>query len=757
MKKRYFFPIISILFLLFVAGCSKETEADIPTPEPTPEQPEEPDVKPDRILSDDMILAEKTFLLTEDFIQHVAEPISGAEIILDSGVAENILPQKGDILLYGKISELFPSGFLGKVTDVVQVGSQYKIQTEPAALDEAFDKLYIDEVQSLQMAGEEEAVQSRMYMGELYSRNGYAGIKYNQYINFSAGLESDWKANNGWGGSSSASLSGAINTGFGIGFKLECHIDIDKKEDKKEVMIGLRAQTFKDLVFAINGGLNVTYEKELKKLPLTANLYPAGTATQIILNPTAILSFYVSFNGEFDINYEQHNEQEWMLYFEYKEGKPEVGIKEVTSEKGSQEGNSFLLSGGVGIGFKLGFSVKLFNMEQISASASLGIGPSINAEFPIPQGNEVENYYENFKDNTVSITLLNIAGECGFKVPIKDANYEGGYTVGAGYTMGKMDWPLFPSFENVEWDSETSTVRANVQDDLLIPAHLDYALFDENREFVRLLCENPVRYRLEGDFQQPFESGKIEKEEGKTYYVRPIVELPVLGKIKAMPEVKLESFKIVTMGDDYEEPVLRLMGYYNPEQCQPELVGVCYSTVNSLPTLSDQVQYASMYDEGDFMAVISNAQKNKIYYYRAFMVVEGKVYYGEVMVASTEEPDETGILGEWDRISYHLTPYVSKDDEDKYGEIPHWEIITYMAFEADHSFAAVYESVGLLHGNWKMPSANKLRTYVRGTGKDEDDEGESLYTIVSLTETEMHLRINVPDLYKMDAVYEKRQ
>ena len=61
---------------------------------------------------------------------------------------------------------------------------------------------------------------------------------------------------------------------------------------------------------------------------------------------------------------------------------------------------------------------------------------------------------------------------------------------------------------------------------------------------------------------------------------------------------------------------------------------------------------------------IAYAQKNKTYYYRAYLIVDGNIYYGDVMEASTEEPDEAAILGEWYMASHHLTPYVPKDDEE---------------------------------------------------------------------------------------------
>lgn len=202
---------------------------------------------------------------------------------------------------------------------------------------------------------------------------------------------------------------------YGIGFKLTCNIDIDKKKDKRYAAITLYSHSFQNILSALKGAVNATYELELPPTSLFPNLYPAGALVRILLNPEMKTSFYFSYSGEIELNYSQQDEQDWMLYFEHKDEKTQAGIKELKSGSNHQEINSFLLDGTIGVGIKFDFDVKLCNQEIISAKASISAGPSITAKFPIPQENE--NYYDSFKDNTIAMTLLNINPQMEFRAP----------------------------------------------------------------------------------------------------------------------------------------------------------------------------------------------------------------------------------------------------------------------------------------------------------------------------------------------------
>ena len=103
--------------------------------------------------------------------------------------------------------------------------------------------------------------------------------------------------------------------------------------------------------------------------------------------------------------------------------------------------------------------------------------------------------------------------------------------------------------------------------------------------------------------------------------------------------------------------------------------------------------------------------------------------------------------------SHHLTPYVPEDNE----ELPSLGNVWSVSFYSDHSCVASSEPLGILYGRWRMLSANKICIYLEGLGEGEDDEGWIVYTIVSVTKTEMHLQIYYPGLYKYDAYFVKQQ
>ena len=70
-------------------------------------------------------------------------------MIYGSGIAEEDVPQVGDII-FAKVSDNFPDGFLGKVSNIQKNNDgSYTVETGVASLSEAFDELYVDETVTL--------------------------------------------------------------------------------------------------------------------------------------------------------------------------------------------------------------------------------------------------------------------------------------------------------------------------------------------------------------------------------------------------------------------------------------------------------------------------------------------------------------------------------------------------------------------------------------------------------------------------------
>lgn len=96
------------------------------------------------------VLSENTTEITGDMAEHISvSPDDNTTLIYESGIAEEDVPQVGDII-FAKPSESLPYGFLGKVTSISGDAEKgYTIQTGTASLYEAFDKLYINDTAEL--------------------------------------------------------------------------------------------------------------------------------------------------------------------------------------------------------------------------------------------------------------------------------------------------------------------------------------------------------------------------------------------------------------------------------------------------------------------------------------------------------------------------------------------------------------------------------------------------------------------------------
>ena len=96
------------------------------------------------------VLSENATEITESMAEHISvSPDDNTTLIYESGIAEEYVPQVGDII-FAKPSESLPYGFLGKVISVSgDADKGYTIQTETTSLYEAFDKLYINDTAEL--------------------------------------------------------------------------------------------------------------------------------------------------------------------------------------------------------------------------------------------------------------------------------------------------------------------------------------------------------------------------------------------------------------------------------------------------------------------------------------------------------------------------------------------------------------------------------------------------------------------------------
>lgn len=734
MKRQSIF-MLSLFSLLLLDSCSKDSSAD--NPEPTPD--EKPIPVPDQ--NENVILSENTVLVTEKLTNHVTQPVVGSTIKFDLSIKQEDLPKVGQIILNSTLSKNFPKGFLGKVIKISKNENAYEVETEDASLCETFDKLYIHEIQDIVLDESSNKARTPLTLSSLqpYQYEDYRGLQFSKSKELSASISQDgWKNTN-----VSGSVEGKIGLNCGVGFKLECNIDIDKAKEKKYVAITLHSHSFQDVSLSLKGTATLETEYEFLKFPLIASKLPEGAVIQLILTPEIILSAFGSISGEFEVNKVLlHNDQDWILYFVQQKGENYAGIKKLSSGNNTPNTSSFILNGTLSGGLKIKASMKLFNQEYVTAEASLSAGPSISAQLPLT--NNTENYYESFCDNTIN-TIWYVQGETSFNVSVFDKNGRD-LSTSASVEFFKKEYHLFPAFENVKWHDASSTVSANVKNDLFIPANLNYALLDQNKTFQKLLLDQSIEYKSEKDLSTPLSATCQNLDPSKTYYIRPTIELPILGTIKALPEIKISPIEVLTIGALYysEQQYLIMTGAFkvDEESKEPTQYGICYSTSNPNPTLSDIYIQAKMNDEGEFSTTLSNIAEEVTYYYRAYAVTNNKIIYGEVESIKIEKPDEDTykkIVGTWEPIYYNLKAYVPEDSEE-YEEIPEWNWETITFYSNGKYFILGY------YNSWNLLSKTTLSTEI-GDGDHVN------YKIMKLTKNTLSLQVKYPGLYKMDVTF----
>ena len=458
---------------------SPEPEEELP-PKEEPEQPDTP-VDPDNpSTSDNVILSENTILLTDSIDKYVTNPVTGTTLNLDASIDEAELPEVGQVLLYGNVSEKFPLGFLGKVKDVVKSSSGYEVITEPVSLEEAFDKLYINE--TIALTSDEESQQnsrSTEFRLSSWHPQGYTGLECRWHTDFPIvpNVEGGWKVGST---SISGSLSGSVDGGFAMGANLLCLIDIDKKASKEsyiKIAMGLRT-SFGNKI-NLKGELTEEYTKELKKFKLAKPfmLSLQGAAIHIILHPAIVLSAFMKYEGKMELDFSQYADYEWEAVYLYEHGIGGLSVNKKDDKDNRTTVNKFSVDGLIDIGLSADFSMAFFNNENVACNFKIAAGPSLAAK--LSYDGVGGNLYEKLKDNKIFITACKIKVNGGVQIDVFKKD-DGEANMGVAFfnfekLLGKREYYLFPEFKekNALWKSNNQILAEyDVSRDLLFPVQL---------------------------------------------------------------------------------------------------------------------------------------------------------------------------------------------------------------------------------------------------------------------------------------------
>ncbi len=526
---------IFLFLLLILTGCSKDNSAETPVTPPEEPQPGQ---------NENIILGENTIKLTEAITDHVAIPVTGMDILLDNSVKGSELPKKGQILVQTTASEMFPSGFLGKVSKVEKTDNGYKIQTEKAYLDEAFERLQIKGEMEIDLSGLTDTRAANIDLSR-YESDEYRGYQ----ISYTKDL----------------SANSSITLNFSQGFVIPYTININNKAHKPSASFTLQQKNSISSSFNLSLESEANIEAELFNQPLmTIPLVPSktvqGEIAAIVLKPQIEVSILGTAKGECTLNSSISFDNYSTMRFTYEEGKTDFSWQaEKQSEPVVTADTECSMNGSIYVGLKCALTARLFSDETVSLSIPFTIGPQISGNLSMEDITSMS--YEELSNAHIEYTPL--LAEAGVELTIFKDQDEQGLKVGAvtHTSFGKKkEFYLLPAFENAQWNKQISTVTSNVKRDLLVPTWLNYALYDTNGNFIQYLKAESVPYKEEKDFVNPLDAS-LTIQEGETYYVNPTVELPVLGAIKTFPEIKIDDSDEEVPTDEFN--ITGLWSLYN--------------------------------------------------------------------------------------------------------------------------------------------------------------------------------------------------
>ncbi len=457
MKKNLLHLLSIMAFFLLAVSCSEE-EGEAGNPEST-----------------EMRLGENTILLNEQQLDAVVS-VDNDVLILNNTIRRDDLPQVGQILLTSKVNENMPSGFLGRVIRIEEDGATYRIETEPATLDEVFDCLVLE--QTIDLVPVTRASVSK-------DEDGF--YCFEQSVSLEQGK---------------ASITGTAN----LGFKLNIHIDINNRIHKPYGYVILQSKFSGDLDFSLfaNGKFELMRHPIGNEIPLSASI------SNIIITPALQLYGIIEGEGKVSVNTGVNYSKQMVSAVSYKDGMWEGNVREM-NDKGNCDLKvskaNMTLEGNYFAGIATAVELKVCNNEnmKIMIEPKFGLNESGNFVFDLTES----DLFNRHKDSKINAGL-------GVKVDAKaDASIFGeGAELNASIfdkTFFEKESYLFPSFENttikVDKSSRSAYVDYSVNRDLLFPSQVGLALYrDENlvarsasqeymynKEFV-----NPMSYTFDG-------------------------------------------------------------------------------------------------------------------------------------------------------------------------------------------------------------------------------------------------------------------
>lgn len=500
------------------------------------------------------VLSENTTEITESMAEHISvSPDDNTTLIYGSGIAEEDVPQVGDII-FAKVSDNFPDGFLGKVSSIKENGDgSYTVETGIASLSEAFDELYVNETVTLTP------------LEEVPSRAEGNSLAFN--IELTTGIKGTYKTK----GAPFYASGGAE-----LGSKISTYISIDKKNKIDRINLTFINSFTMEGELGMSGTFPSAEEAGEASIPLGEikfkNIPLAYGVIQI--TPVVIPSFVAKIKGTAENKVGFKTKIMHISGAEYVNGQWDSGAKKDPNGGDNNspwkfeggENSSLTFKGNLFTGFDFNLDARMYNRKDMKIGIGAEAGINLEGKLEINHGNSQS--LEQILSDAKLITSVGINTSCKIDASLimpEDLEIERKLLE---LKLWEREVPLLPFMKKPEAtvtpkeETETTSEQAYTADmtselqgpTLMKDIEVSYVLENEDTGEIEDVSE-PIAYSgdMEGeiyegempqDVTEPVEVKFDNLKEDATYKIYPVITSPTLENIAEENKVELEEHAV---------------------------------------------------------------------------------------------------------------------------------------------------------------------------------------------------------------------
>lgn len=424
------------------------------------------------------VFSEATINMDTGIISHISGvDVDNRIIHFDNSDEVQDFLEPGKILYSGEISELFPTGFIGRLTDVAIEVDGFSVKYEPASIEDAFDRLYINEYVDFELTSENPDISLYGYpvspsaSVDIYQYNDKEGfVGYSYALNYDSSLLG-----------SSVSTSSSFKANSTVAARMLCFIDLAKGRDPY-ISYSLTVKNINEL----NWLLEVTRKESLKLINKELNSWklspvalPYGALVKVVLDPEIVLDFVVETNAKLRIEQEVRSDNGFVLGIEYKDREFKGNVRPLPPNS-KLTCNDLQIDGYIFTGFRLLYQVSLMGTDTFKCSAGVSIGPKISGDISF---DTTELPYETLRDSKIKASLLSVSADINGVYAGKELS-----TINIAETeTGTVEYFFLPEFSDlsVDVDKESGSVSANISvlRKMIVDREVGLAVFKGNELF----------------------------------------------------------------------------------------------------------------------------------------------------------------------------------------------------------------------------------------------------------------------------------